>query len=476
MTAIGATDLLLGREEPSGRLGEVAAWLLLLALSLFALVPGLLLGPIQDAGIFGTLGEQLVRGELPYRDAWDHKPPGAYLVAAAAALLPGPTWPAFWMASVVWLATTGVVLRRIVGLALAGIAVASMGFYPASVGGGLTETFAALPAAVAFLLACRSRWVAAGLAAGLALSFSLQAAPLLIALVVLAGARPRALAGGLLGVSVVIGSVVGVLALAGILPHAVDAVVTYNRFYLESDRTGDLRIAHYFAVVLLPLGAALPFVAGRRWDRAGAAAGAWIVASAILIALQGRLWAHYVIPLAIPLAVLARGALARPRAAVAVGLATVAMAGVSFLVAAQQAPVHGGRIGAQVGAWVQARTDPTDTILVWGVDAGIYLAAERAPTGRYPYDLPLVTHGYATTSMIATWVEGLDAAPPRVIVDAEAASGYWGEDADFLRPPPPGAAGGRDLDLLDPFRDWVRANYELVTEIEGRKIYEFVAE
>jgi hypothetical protein len=151
------------------------------------------------------------------------------------------------------------------------------------------------------------------------------------------------------------------------------------------------------------------------------------------------------------------------------------MAGASFLVAAQQAPDHRGRIGARVGAWVQARTDPTDTILVWGVDAGIYLAAERAPAGRYPYDLPLVTHGYSTTSMIATWVDALAAAPPRVIVDSEAASGHWAEDADFLRPPPPGAAGGRDLDLLEPFRDWVKANYELVAEIAGRKIYQHVS-
>jgi hypothetical protein len=109
---------------------------------------------------------------------------------------------------------------------------------------------------------------------------------------------------------------------------------------------------------------------------------------------------------------------------------------------------------------------------VWGVDAGIYVAAGRAPAGRFPYDLPLVTRGYATPALIEAWLAQLAAAPPRLIVDAEAANSYWAEDADFLRPPPPGAAGGRDLDLLRPFRDWARPRYGLAIEIDGRKVYE----
>jgi hypothetical protein len=124
---------------------------------------------------------------------------------------------------------------------------------------------------------------------------------------------------------------------------------------------------------------------------------------------------------------------------------------------------------------VQARTRPDETILVWGVDASIYVAADRAPAGRYLYDLPLVTHSYATPALIKAWVARLAAAPPSFIVDSEAANDYWAEDADFLRPPPPGAAGGRDLDLLDPLRDFVRKDYVFVIEIEGRKIYELLA-
>ena len=449
---------------------------ILLVLAALVLLPGLLLGPYQDAGIFATIGEQLARGELPYRDAWDHKPPGTYVIAAVASALPGPTWPAFWATAVVWLAATGVVIRKVVGLPIAAVAVVSMGLYPAAVGGGETEAFAALPAAIAFVAAWRSRWFTAGALAALALLFSVQLVPLLVALLVFAGPRGRPLAVGALGVGMVMGMTAITLALVGVFPHAVDALLTYNRLYLESDRSGDLPVVHYLAVVLVPLGVTLPFISPGRVDRADIAAAAWVVVAAVLIAAQSRLGAHYVIPLAIPLAVLARAPMNRRPAAVAMALATLVMVSVSFIVAAREAPVHRGRIGAEIGAWVGAHTDPGDTILVWGVDAGIYVAAERAPAGRYPYHLPLATHGYTTMRMIAAWVRELDAAPPRLIVDGEAAAAYWAEDADFLRPPPPGAAGGRDLDLLNPFRSWVRARYVLVAEIEGRKIYERIGE
>jgi hypothetical protein len=73
--------------------------------------------------------------------------------------------------------------------------------------------------------------------------------------------------------------------------------------------------------------------------------------------------------------------------------------------------------------------------------------------------------------MINDWLDDLQAQPPAVIVDSEAAHQYWDATDDFLRPPPPGYAGGRTLDLLEPFRVFVAAHYELSAEIAGRKIY-----
>jgi hypothetical protein len=279
-----------------------------------------------------------------------------------------------------------------------------------------------------------------------------------------------------LGIGTVIVVVVATLALLGVLPAAVDAVVVYNRFYLGSDRTGDLPTAFtHIAVALLPLGIATPLLTLRRPDRADGAAAAWILVAVVFLGTQGRLWGHYVIPLAIPLAILARGATQRRFATPVIAFATVLAVMASFAIATGEAPSHRGRIGSEIGRWVQAHTRPNETILVWGVDASIYVAADRAQAGRFLYDLPLVTHGYATPALIKAWVAQLAAAPPSFIVDSEAANDYWAEDADFLRPPPPGAGGGRDLDLLDPLRDFVRKNYVFVIEIDGRKIYEHLA-
>lgn len=451
---------------------DAPSLVLFLILAAVVQIPGLLLGPHIDASVFATIGEQLTRGNLPYRDAWDHKPPGIYAVTAIAALLPGPTWPAFWAFSVMVLAATGQVLQRIVGRPLAAVAVLAMGLYPAAVGGGQTEAFAALPAAVAFLMATRRRWFLSGVVAGVALLFSFQLAPLLIGLVVMAGGKPRSVLLGAAGVLLPVAAVVAVMAAVGILPAAFDALVTYDRAYLASSRAGDLNSSYDLLVVLLPLAAALPFGARRVPDRTDLAALAWCGAAVVALALQGRLFAHYVIPLGIPLAVLARQPLQRKAARFAVVGALAVMVVVSFFVAVDEAPTHPGPVAASVGRWVRDHTAPTDTVLVWGLDSGVYLVADRATAGRYPFNRPLVTPAYTTPAIVAKWVAELAADPPRVIVDGEAANSSWADGDDFLRAPPPGAAGGRSIDLLDPLRTWVSAHYRFVTEIDGRKIYE----
>ena len=474
---VGGARAIPASTAPPGALGlvrlhaDAPSLVLFLILAAVVQIPGLVFGPHTDASIFATIGEQVTRGNLPYRDAWDHKPPGIYAVAAIAAIMPGPTWPVFWAISVMFVAATGQVLQWIVGRPLAAVAVLAMGLYPAATGGGQTEAFAALPAAIAFLMAWRQRWFVAGLAAGVALIFSLQLLPLLVALVVLAGARPRPVLLGVAGVLVSCGAVIVLMAAVGVLPAAFDTLVTYDRIYLGSSRAADLRSVHNLGVVLLPLVAALPFGARRLPDRADLAAFAWCCAAAIFLAMQGRLFAHYVIPLGIPLAVLARQPAQLKTARLAVVATTAVMVAVSFFVAVAEAPTHRGPVAATIGRWVRDNTAPSDTLLVWGLDSGIYLTAARAPAGRYPYDLPLVTPGYTTPEMIHAWVADLAASPPKLIVDSEAANSFWADGEDFLRAPPPGTDGGRNIDLLDPLRKWVSAHYLVVREIDGRKIY-----
>src|SRR6266516_6475051 len=43
----------------------------------------------RDQGIYATVAETVLRGGMPYRDAWDFKPPGIYVVYAMTRALFG---------------------------------------------------------------------------------------------------------------------------------------------------------------------------------------------------------------------------------------------------------------------------------------------------------------------------------------------------------------------------------------------------
>ena len=60
------------------------AAVVLAALSLAVLIPNHPAGrdPAEDTGVFFYAAQRLLDGGMPYRDIWDHKPPGVYLVDA----------------------------------------------------------------------------------------------------------------------------------------------------------------------------------------------------------------------------------------------------------------------------------------------------------------------------------------------------------------------------------------------------------
>lgn len=379
-----------------------------------------------------------------------------------------------WTATVVASVWTATLVARNVGFLVACLATVVMCLWPLALGGGQTESFAALPSAAAFFLAARGRWAGAGISAALALVFSFQALPVIGALAVLAG-TDRSSWLRLIGSGAAVGAVVlAVFLLTGTLANAIDVLWSYNRIYLGSDRTADLRQAGNLVIPLLPLAALLPL---RRtpFARIDVAAAAWLVVATALLSVQGRLLTHYFILFAVPMAILANPSLnSRTGKAVAGAITGIVIAFGVLTAWLTYLTEHSGPATARIGAWVQAETATDSTILDWGVESNVYLASQRAPAGRYPYLIPLVTPGYTSNSMIHAWVADLAAHPPAIIVDSESANPFWQESDDFLKPPPPGAAGGRTADLLDPFRGWVRQNYQLAAEIDGRKIYRLV--
>jgi hypothetical protein len=344
------------------------------------------------------------------------------------------------------------------------------------------------------------RAAAIGTLAAASLLFSVQLLPgglvvLAIALATAPGNERLRRAGALaVGVLMPLALVTLWLASIGSLPAAIDAVVGYSAAYRGA--SGDYGpalgapvaawtvLASLFVIVPALFGAA---AVGRtaqpgRWIAIGSKL--WLGLSLLLFVGQGRFYAHYAIPLAVPLGILAgigfqrvdeslrrtarswtRAVIVLPFAfAVAVSVAAGIVAG-----AMELAPVADESARMEAVA-ARLRDVPEGTLLVWGNEPRLYDLTGRAPATSYSYLYPLTTPGYSTSTMIRTVAAQLAAHPPAVVVDAGSAS--------------PGQAGflpllidrkiatdGRDLDLLDPLRRFVAERYELAATVAGWPIY-----
>ena len=123
--------------------------LLIIVLSLIVLSqanPGLSL-PDRDYGIFSYIGQQIVLGKLPYKDAWDHKPPAVFYVDALGLWMAhGLRW-GIWaieficLAAAIWLSY--ILIKKLWGVfsALCSIAIWIFGLNITLQGGNITEEF-----------------------------------------------------------------------------------------------------------------------------------------------------------------------------------------------------------------------------------------------------------------------------------------------------------------------------------------------
>jgi len=109
------------------RTARADVWLVRVAWTVIALscVQVLLFGFGRDHGIYAVVGDSILAGKMPYRDAWDFKPPGIFLVFAFAQALFGKSMASVRLVEVT--ALLGIVLAfRRLGRALFGSATAGL--------------------------------------------------------------------------------------------------------------------------------------------------------------------------------------------------------------------------------------------------------------------------------------------------------------------------------------------------------------
>lgn len=489
---------------------------LIIVLTLLAgalLAPGLPIGPSLDAAVFSHVGGRILDGVAPYVGAWDHKPPGIYLATAAAQALLGwlGPWTAGWLLSLAATVGLGAAVAAVLArlgvtgwprtLAAAG-AVVLAGQYLLALGGGLTEPLATAFVAWALVLVPQTtaggRLAVAGTLLAAGLLCSLQVLPGVFVVLALAGSGRRLARVALLaaGLAAPIILVTGWLAFAGALPDAIDAIVTYTGAYRASNAgfsgqlSGPVIAWTLLAMLFLITPAAIGARSGLRTagDRRAIAGGmlVWIGTALVMFLVQGRFLAHYAIPLSVPLGTLAglglqltaarlRGRRSRGRsgallAPLLLGAITSLAAGA---IAARMELTNVARDVpslTEVATYLRQESAASDTIFVWGNQPRLYDVAGRDPATRYSYFYSLTTPGYTTSTAVEELARELAARPPALVIDA--GSNAPGEPGFLpLLMPRPVVSDGRNLDLLDPLREFVRSRYELLRVVDGWPVY-----
>lgn len=491
---------------------KAAIWpLVMSATAAMFLAPGLMVGPSFDAAVFSVIGLEVTHGAMPYQDVWDHKPPLTYLFNAAGHLLgsPNEAWSFIWLLTMLSTSLAAVVVTHTVersGLGrwparVAGLMVAAAGgTYFLALGGGMTESLVLLPLAGATLIAADTtsrrphRHFMAGLLVGVALAITPQAAAAGCGVLVLSArsSRRRWMRSAWLvaGVALVTSVLVLGLLVLGALEGAIDALVRYSSAYRLLG-AATLAAIPWLVLSLLPVIALAAFgVLSLRRARTpavrtlGYAALVWLLAWTLLVALQNRLYAHYVITILPPLAYLAAiGAddlsqvisVHRRVRIVAHGAAamTASIALVFGWVAANGAMLETRMANATadaVGGYLSRLAAPGDELMVWGNQPSVYLASGLRPSSRFIYFYPLSTPGYATGGLVASFAEEMDRRPPRFIVDAGSRQPGERGYLPLLRDRSVWT-DGRNLDLMEPIRGIVAERYLLADIVQGWPVY-----
>jgi hypothetical protein len=470
----------------------VAAAAVLAALSLAVLIPNHPAGrdPAEDTGVFFYAAQRLLDGGAPYRDIWDHKPPGVYFVDAAGLALGREV--GVWFVQVAFLVAAALLGYRAL-LGAFGPAAALIGSLAWLVAlprlfleNGHTSfaEFYALPLQFGALLLFRDgrtlstgRAIVLGALGGgaLLLKPTLVGIWIAIALVMLLRGRRTAVVpialiavGALLPLAIVIAWA----AARGVLGEMVDQAVVYNRAYAAfapvSDRVAavlsGLRLTLPSGLAVVATGAWLYAVLGRRFSPTVLAVA--LVAFPIEVALStwGRGYHYYFIAWLPAMAIVAAFAVSEmlrsvpPRLAWPVlALGVLAMSVLPALLVTRLALTTTTERVGSAAAYVAANTRADDTVLVWGAHSELlFMAGRRSPT-RYVYQYAaLATRGYATPAKVEEFLADLQRARPVLILDASAES--------FETPP---------LDLAG-FRAYVspEPQYALLPELE--RVIEFI--
>ncbi|MBW2286863.1 MAG: glycosyltransferase family 39 protein [Deltaproteobacteria bacterium] len=426
------------------------AVVLFVAISAFVLVRVPLVSvPLErDEGEYAYIAQRLLEGDVPYRDAFDQKPPGTFFVYAAALSLLGPSVEGIHLFLHAWTAATALALfgcvRRREGPLAAAFAVllfSVLSANPKLTGNAAnTELFMLLPMVASVYCLLRALgspmqpwwWIVTGALAAAACWFKQVAVTNALFLAAVAAwhfGRPstrdiaalaRAWAGLVVGALLVSAPVLLGFAAAGAWRPFVDAVFWHNFRYAQSvgPAQGFEMLVYRLSeqapsmAVCWALAALALFVLRRtRGSKRGFWLGWWI-ASAVGVSVGFFFRPHYFFQALPALVVLAGCVLGATAERLLARGGTVAGVGIAALIAvAVLPPIIANRTilaardpneisraiygmnpfpeSVEIGRYIRRTSDPDDRVYIVGSEPQILFYSERASATRYIFFYPL---------------------------------------------------------------------------------------
>jgi hypothetical protein len=435
------------------RVGSVAVAVIALV-AVVVLLPNHPAGrvPAEDAGVFIYAAQRLLDGGMPYRDVWDHKPPGVYFVTALGLALAGRV--GVWLVQIAFLVAAALVGHRALTREFGPVAAfaASIAWLVAvprlflEFSQTQFAEFFALPLQFgALLLFSRPPTMPRALAIGVLGGAALLLKPTLVAVWIAIGvvmlstrrwAALRPIAAIAIGAAMPLVPVIGWAFARGALADMIDQAFIYNSVYSAyssaSERLGaiavGLRLTLPSGLAIIAVGAWLYALATRRLTPPLLSVALVALPVEFLFSSFGRGYHYYFLAWLPSMSVLVAFAVselrrrAPPRAARIAVTAGVLLMCIqpALLVTLLATATDDGRIRG-AAAYVAANTGPDDTVLVWGSSTEILALAERRAPSRYVYQYgPLATRGYATPARVDELLADLERARPVLIIDGSA--------------------------------------------------------
>ncbi len=428
--------------------------------------------PGRDSGIFLYIGQSILDGKIPYRDAWDHKPPAIFYIDALGLWLGRGSLQGVWLIEFLSLCASVVLsvktLNRAFGLGAAffgSVAWLAGLMLLFTVGGPNLQEEYAIPLKFVGLwlfLRCEEegyygwRGLLLGVSGALALLFrqNLIGVHLAIGLYLLLTRtyrrRLRQLVGEWLwiglGGAIIVAAVAVYFAANSALGDLIDVAFLYNLTYtgvslqskFDSSIAGFNELARsgigMISVAAWLVGLAF-LLTGRKMPRdTRRLLSLAIVAfpiEVLLTGLSGRGYGHYYqawLPVIGVLAAFFASCLLITRADGVKPDLHVAAWQLALAVAMVMMPVYATIAGAlpigrtptavaHAADYVREFTQPGDYVLVWGFEPSINFVAHRRSPTKFVQQYPLLTRGYQTPEMLKEFLAEIKVHPPALIID-----------------------------------------------------------